>query len=1089
MKSPSCPRITFFILASAVALAGGGCTKQARKVRLLARADANLDAGAFDKAEVQYNSARQLAPLDPVVIARLGLLYYDEGRLSHAYAFLKKAAELGLKDPQVTLRLGQTSLEMGIYKDARDDARTILASDPTNEEALVLLTSAVRTRADMDEAAKFVDGLRQANKDCAGYHLVQGRVLLSNRDLAGAEREVRSAIAMNPKSISAYGDLGNIFTIRRDAKQAGDAYGTAAELAPLRSAWRMRDIDFKLRTGKTDEAKAELADLASKAPDYVPALVLNMRLAMSQRRYDDCTDAIKKLLFRDPDNFDGVSERAVLKMAQNDVPGAIAEFKKAEELYPRSPQLKYQLALAYARTGDTARATDRLNQAVLLAPNYADAIIALANLNIRHGDADGAIAALSPLLEKAPQERPAYLLLAQAYLTEKKLGQAMDVYRRMAKGFPRDPEPLYRAGMILVQTGHRPEARKAFEAAVRIAPGSGPSLEMLVRLDLVEKHEDAAADRVRALIAAFPKSSGPWMLKGEIDLAAHRVDDAEADLHKAIELEPGAQTAYFTLARIYFATHKTKEAIDQLADLVARTKSVTAQMQIGAIHTALLQYDAAAADYVKVLSFDPKFSPALNNLAVLYSDHLNRVDDAYDLAKRAREAAPEDGQVADTLGWVLFKKGDFHGALDLIQESAGRAQDDPGIQYHLGMAHYMLGEEESARVAFEHVVAAPGDLPDKEQARSRLAFLALDPETAGPDVRRQLEDHAKTEPEDPVAAARLAAIEARFGTPATAAADFEAVLKLAPGNPQTMLKLAELYAGPLHQPDKARALAKSAHELAPDDPQTSATLGRLVYKTGDYQWSLDLLEEAARTLPHDPDLMYDLALGYYGVGRLPEADQALQAARSGAGGFGRRGEADRLASMIAAAASPASAEAAAGAAAKLLAADPDYLPALMISGLARQQEGDSVAAGAIYERILAKDPLFAPATRQLARIYVQRADDDDKAYSLAVKARAAFPNDPDVASTLGILDYRRGDYNAAARLFQESLGQRADDPETVYYLGMSHYNLRELEESKSELKHAIELKLPDREAEDAQRVLDEMKGDVQGPSLSTQPIN
>ena len=129
------------------------------------------------------------------------------------------------------------------------------------------------------------------------------------------------------------------------------------------------------------------------------------------------------------------------------------------------------------------------------------------------------------------------------------------------------------------------------------------------------------------------------------------------------------------------------------------------------------------------------------------------------------------------------------------------------------------------------------------------------------------------------------------------------------------------------------------------------------------------------------------------------------------------------------------------------------------------------------------------ASRQLARIYVERTGEDEKAYNLAVKAREAFPADPEVAKTLGMVDYRRGDYSGAARLFQEMLQKRPDDAETVYYLGMSHFSLRETEEAKSELQRAIDLKLSDQEADDAHRVLDEMKGDVQGPSLSSQPIN
>ena len=1070
-------------------LLGSGCTKAIRKNRLLDRAQSDFGAGLYDQAEVEYNGARQLAPLDSVAIRQLGILYYNEGRLTPAYAFLKKAVELNQKDLQARLKLGQASFSLGAIKEARTAAKVVLASEPANEEAILLLTKTSRTNADADETTQLVKNLRQTNKDCAVYHLALERMLLLHNDLTGAERETRIALTLDPKSSAAYEDLGGLFLLKRDAKQAGQAYQTAARLAPVRSVTRLQDIGFRIRTGDAAAGKRDLEALSRAAPDYIPAWIFAMKLAFAERRLSDCSAAIQTILFRDPGNYDAVLERGILKLAQNDALGAVEQLKAAEELYPRVPQIKYELALAYTRSGDTIRATDRLNQAILLAPNYNEAILLLADLNDRNGNSAGAIAALNPLVERTPQFRQAYLLLAHSYLNEKNTVLALSTYQRMTSAFPKDPEPLYRSGLILAQSARLKQAREAFEKAVQVAPSYAAALEMLVRLDLTEKQPGAATARVQNLIAKYPKAGGPWLLKSEIDLALRRADDAASDLHKAIELEPTLQSAYFNLARLYLATHKTREAVDQLAALVDKTKSLNAEMEIAAIHTELGQFDAAAADYRKVLSFNSKYVPALNNLAIIDSENLGRLDEAYQIGRQAREAAPDDASVADTLGWILFKRGDLHGALYLLQESAGRAPEDTVVQYHMGMAHYMLGEEDPARVAFERVAGVEAATATKDQAKSRLAVLAVDPETAGPQARADLEKRAAADPKDPIVAIRLASLLARDGATAEAAAGFENALKLAPNNPRTMMGLAQLYAGPLHDPVKALALAKAAHELIPDDPHTAETLGRLVYRAGDYQWSVDLLEEAAHGLPHQPDLMYDLSLAYYNVGRVSDAARALQEARGGSGNFSRQADADRFAAMLNAASSPASAEAAATTAEVILAQHPSYLPALMVAGLAKEDENDPSGAAVFYERILAQDELFAPATRQLARIYLQRTGDDEKAFKLAVRARAAFPTDPEVATMLGIVQYRRGNYGAAAQLFRESLQRSPDNAETEYYLGMSHYNLRDLEESKTEIQRAIDLKLSDREADNAQQTLDEMKGGAQGPTLSSQPIN
>ena len=129
------------------------------------------------------------------------------------------------------------------------------------------------------------------------------------------------------------------------------------------------------------------------------------------------------------------------------------------------------------------------------------------------------------------------------------------------------------------------------------------------------------------------------------------------------------------------------------------------------------------AAYEKLLSMKPDFPPVLNNLAYLYSERMDELDKAHDLAQRARALQPGDAAIADTLGWILYKRGDYKQALALLQESAQNLPNNPEIQFHLGMANYMMGRTEEARTAFRQAAAAAGDFPGKEEAKRRLSLL------------------------------------------------------------------------------------------------------------------------------------------------------------------------------------------------------------------------------------------------------------------------------------------------------------------------------------------------------------------------------
>ncbi len=141
-----------------------------------------------------------------------------------------------------------------------------------------------------------------------------------------------------------------------------------------------------------------------------------------------------------------------------------------------------------------------------------------------------------------------------------------------------------------------------------------------------------------------------WLLQAQIFRAQKRDPQAEEALNKAIALDPTLVPAYVTLASIYLDGHKEQQALDKLNTVVARTNDISALMSLGVIHQQLKQYQAACDAYDKLLSVNPRFSPALNNLAYVYSENFNQLDKAYLYAQKAHDLRPYDPYCDDTLG-------------------------------------------------------------------------------------------------------------------------------------------------------------------------------------------------------------------------------------------------------------------------------------------------------------------------------------------------------------------------------------------------------------------------------------------------------
>jgi tetratricopeptide (TPR) repeat protein len=577
-------------------------------------------------------------------------------------------------------------------------------------------------------------------------------------------------------------------------------------------------------------------------------------------------------------------------------------------------------------------------------------------------------------------------------------------------------------------------------------------------------------------MARDTRAADPWLLLAKIQLAQRNTDQAEGAFLRAIELNPDLRMPYVLLAQLYVSTHKEKQALEHLNGLVARhPNDVAALMQIGMLQDEMKNFSAARGAYEKLLTVNPRFSPALNNLANLCSEHFAQLEKAYEYARRARELLPGDPFAADTLGWLLYRKGDYSHALSLFQEAAAKLPSEPEVQFHLGMTYYMLDDPQLALPALQRAVASVKEFPHKEEGTQRLALLAIDVKKADTAAVGKLEEQLRAIPSDPVALDLLDSFYERNGSLDQAVKAYERALRFNPNNARVMAQLAQLYDTYRHDPHKALELAKEAHSLAPDDPRIAHIAGRLAFQARNYQWAASLLQESARQLPDDADISYDLAWALYGNGQPSEAEAALRMACQAKAPFSRTSEANRFLAMVAAANTVAAASLAAPEAQQVLAADPNYVPALMVSAIAREQQGKDLEAAQFYERALRCYPLFAPAARNLAILYAGHLADDSKAYPLAIKAREAFPQDPVLARTLGILAYRRGDFAGSAQLLKETARKRDRDAELFYYLGLAQYRLRQSKETKTSLQGALALNLSPKFADEARRILAELK--------------
>src|SRR5438874_5349065 len=1051
------------------------CTPAAKKPRYAKRGEEYFKAGDYDKGKIEYLNVLKVDQRDANAYGRIGAMWLDEGSPLRAAAFLLKAVELAPNNIDNHLKLARVYLAVGRAADARKEAMTVLEKAPDTGEALFVLVDTAQKPEDLAAAEQKLQEF--PHHDNADYYLASAGIAGKKADIAEAEAAVQRAAAADPNLPAVHSALGTLYLVKKDVEKAGAEFEKAATLSPPRSTEKLKFAQFKVQTGALAEAKAFLEKITKQTPDLLPAWSIRAKIANSEKKYDEALQLLQNVLSRDPENLDARLVQAESWVSKRETKKAVDSLEELDRTYPNAPIIKYALARSYLANNSPNQAMGELDETVRLNPGFVDALLLRSELQLRHGNAQAAVEPLQAVLKARPDLAAAPWLLAEAYRILGRFDEAAALIREQIKKSPNAAASYFLLGAILKLQNKPLEARQAFEKAAELAPENPSSLEQLVNLDIDAKAYEAAHQRVNQWQQKQSNSAAAYYLQGKLYVAEGKFDVAQTALLKAIDLDPNFSRAYELLVPIFSRANKLPEALKEMnAVLAKKPNDVRALLLAGFIYDAMKDYNKARDSYEKLLTVDPNSALALNNLAFIYAEKLNDLNRAAGLAQKARSIAPTNPSVLDTLGWITYKQGDYKQAADLLRESVAKSPDNPEIQFHFGMAEYMMGRTDEARAALEKAVGWATDFDGKDEARRRLASLGKGGGAGENLSAAELEASLKQQPSDPVGLMRLGEAYEKEGALAKAADAYERALKASPNMLTAAMKLAQLNAGPLKNPDKALQYAKKARELAPGDPHATAAVGSIAFQLGNYTWAYSLLQEGGRQLPNDPAVLHDLAWAAYSLGKVAEARQTMQSVLSSKPSSPQTTDAKAFLSMTALSADGNDVSASEGEINSALSADPNYVPALTARAALQAKRGDSVGAEATYRQILQRFPDFVPAQRDLAAILVNDPTKRDAAYDLATKARRTISGDPLISIVLGRVSYERKDFSRAIQLFQESAREKPLDAKSLYYLGMAHAQAKHKAEAKETLNRALQAGLGDAEASEAKRALADIGG-------------
>ena len=659
------------------------------------------------EAIVEYLSALSFGEPGGEIRLKLADAYLAAGDAPDALREYARAADLLPENADLQVKTGVLMLMGSKFTEAQTRAQAVLAKDPNNLPARILLGRALAGLGDFDSAVRQLEDVIETDPTRGLSYMNLASIQIAKGKIESAEAVLKKAVEVAPDSVDAYMALGDLYWSAGRREEAEHAYSHVLMLDPKNLQANRRLAMFYLYTARPSEAEAFIrtvsevgkgAERVALADYYFAdnrqpqglqvlqtlakaggdgAIEAQIRLAgldLDRGRGDDALQATEAILKKVPTNAEALVLKARILVAKGDLKGALAAIQSADRATPGSAGTLIVLGHINRALGDQDAAIKAYNDALKANPYATLALFELANLMFERGGAKAAVQFADEAVQRAPNDPAARLILAQALTRSGLFTRAEAELRKLEVANPKAPAVQLQIGQLYLAKGDFDGATRAFNRALAIDDTSFDGLAGLVAVDVLSKRSGQARARVEAQLAKAPDNPDLLMLAARVYQVS--LDDARAEpvLRKLIATQPNNLDAYRMLGQTLARGGKLNQAHAEFAALSKKDpKQVGPRTAMAMIAELQQKLDEAQKGYQDALEVDPKAPIAANNLAWLYAERGGDLNDALKWALVASAQLPDRPEIRDTLGWVSCKRNQAQLAIPHLKASTARS--------------------------------------------------------------------------------------------------------------------------------------------------------------------------------------------------------------------------------------------------------------------------------------------------------------------------------------------------------------------------------------------------------------------------------
>ena len=703
-------------------------------------------------ANVHFRNAVKALPRESEGHYQLARAALGIGDTQSAVESLKQSIGCNPKHLDAVLALADLyarSLHKATMDEGRRLAKTALAFSPENTKAENLLALLDLRSNDIKQAAARLEDLLKRHPDNSEALINLARVRVSQRNLQGAEGLLRRAAATTPADATAIFALADFYNMRGEVQEAVESYGRGLQIqpdhAPATAAlarlhaklgrkqeaaalfarathnpdrrFRYLHADYLLESGQKDEAIAEFANIQRRNPSDRDSRTRLINAYLVSGRTKEAEDLLTQALSRNTKDTDALLQRARINLSRGMPDAAQNDLRLVLDYQGDSAEAHYLIAQVHRFHKREALQQQELSESLRLNENYLLARIDLSRLLVNKDPGRALM-----ILDGAPveQRENAELQVQRIWplLELNRTEEAREwISRWIGSG---NSEVLLQDAVLRMRQRDFDGAVLSAQKVLASNPEDVRALELILRSYAGEKRMTDGLAFARKHASDHPGISGIQLLLGRLEMLAGNTDKARAALELAKRANPQSAEADWGLIDLDLAEGKWDEARRRITPLLSGSSKVAAIGKLALIEQRAGNYLAASQHYEKVIESDPRAWFALNNLAYILAEFLGKPTEALRFAQEAKEIAPQNAGVDDTLGWTYYQMGLYPSAVRHL-EMAVKRDPTASRRAHLAMAYAKNGNKVRAREMLESATRMNPMSPETSVAERVLA--------------------------------------------------------------------------------------------------------------------------------------------------------------------------------------------------------------------------------------------------------------------------------------------------------------------------------------------------------------------------------